>query len=314
MVRSATGIASMSAPATSVSATIVAVPVAAAVTNEGMAIFSADLLASTGDGAAGAGAEGAGMTGVPLEVADADTGALTGVGDARGTRGDEADGRVAPHAERTCSTRGVTVLAGCAAAFGVTERGLPQAERTCTTWRWTGLGTDAVALATDAAALNTGAATLVAGLRDTITRLGAATTGATVTVRVAWAGAAVEALTVGGAAAAAASDAAARSSGDDTVVASDAAAVSTGEAAVGGDSTATRLVDVAAGTGDTTGAVVVRPEREGFWEDWAVGARVACRANGIAMAASDAAAASTGDDFGAVKEVGATLDGAVGTT
>lgn len=64
MVRSATGIASASAPSTSASGASVDVPVTAAVTNEGMAIFPA------------------GMTGAPLEVADADKDALTGVGDA----------------------------------------------------------------------------------------------------------------------------------------------------------------------------------------------------------------------------------------
>lgn len=142
-VRSAIGIASMLAA----SAPSEDVPDAAAVTNDGMAILSEglptpapgaadrtiDADASTGV-RAGDGAEVEGMSGAP-EVAHPDTGALTVVGDARGTRGEAVDGRLGPHAERTCTTRGVTALAGGAPALGVTFRGLPQAERTCTTWR-----------------------------------------------------------------------------------------------------------------------------------------------------------------------------------
>lgn len=177
MVLSAPGVVRASEPPLSASDAGVAVPVTAAVTYEGMAIFCAGALtpapaavdrtldtdANTGARTVVVVAEGERVTGAPPEVADAITGALTEVRDARGTR---PDGRLAPHAERTWTTRGVTGLARgavtlgatvdgrfephaertwitrgeatCArgaAALGVTARGLPQAERTCTTWR-----------------------------------------------------------------------------------------------------------------------------------------------------------------------------------
>lgn len=202
MVPSAPGVVSASAPPLPASNAGVAVPVMAAVTYEGMAIFCAaapvpasvaaerafERDANTGARTIVVVAEGVRVTGAPPEVADANTGASTGVRDARGTRG---DGRLAPHAERTWTTRGVTGSVGGAVAFGATRderfephaertwitrgenvfergaaawgvfaRGLPQAERTCTTWRWVGLASDAATFATGAAACATGVATL----------------------------------------------------------------------------------------------------------------------------------------------------------
>lgn len=174
---SAPGVVSASEPPLPASDASVAVPVTAAVTYEGMAIFCAGALTPTPaavdrafdtDAITGARtvvgvAEGVRVTGAPPKVADAITGALTGVRDARGTRadgrlaphaertwttrgvtglaegtvalGDMVDGRFEPHAERTWITRGETTCARGAAALGVTARGLPHAERTCTTWR-----------------------------------------------------------------------------------------------------------------------------------------------------------------------------------
>lgn len=115
-------------------------------------------------------------------------------------------------------------------------------------------------------------------------------------------------MTVGDVFAAAASEAAACSSGDATVPASDAAAVSTGEAAGGGDITATNFFDGSACMDDNTGDA----DRDGIEAGCAATPMAWGRGVGRANAASDAAAASSGDAPGAGEREDASLDGVSG--